>query len=661
MFKRVFVSLMLLSVVLGATGSGFAAHSVLARGETASRPPDYHEIARIGGDVFQVSESGGVACAAIGADFVVFDVSSASPAMLYRGDILPGTPSVRGLTVSGGYAYVLEDGMLDVIDVQTPSSPVLAAQSALSVTWDSVAQTLVSGDLYVLVYEEGGTPTITLVDISDPLHPLQKGTYQDTGESYDFDVAIGGNYVYAATFANKVLILDISDPAAPTRAAAYDTASPAVSVAVEGNYLYLNEGGSRLKILELTQPLAPNEVGTYSTGFDKVSVEGEKAYLFDFFSTPARMEVVDVSVPGSPVSEGSTNLPDSYASWFQGSVLYLADSTGLSRWDFNASPALTHGYIYRHVLPDARDMALRGDYLLVAGGLGYAGDAEPRGLWVVDVSSPSAPAQVASLPLADTVQNVSDLDVQGNLAAIAESRGVHLVDVTRPLTPTLLADFSASLFNGNPQVVISGTYLFAGDTDSTYVVDISSPMTPTGVVTFTDSNAWGTFALQGNFAYANSDTSGFRIFDISDPANPVLQGAAFLTPSGGGLAVAGDYAYLGNGSQGSFFAVQGCFFVVDVSSPSHPSLVDTISVPAEETRITRLEVASGRLYVYGESGAVYIYALDSPAAPAYLTALEAPVVDVLPDGNTLYVAKGSLGVSVLQDIPYRTYLPLTLR
>ncbi len=276
MFKRVFVSLMLLSVVLGATGSGFAAHSVLARGETASRPPDYHEIARIGGDVFQVSESGGVACAAIGADFVVFDVSSASPAMLYRGDILPGTPSVRGLTVSGGYAYVLEDGMLDVIDVQTPSSPVLAAQSALSVTWDSVAQTLVAGDLYVLVYEESGVPAITLVDISDPRHPFQQGTYEDTGESYDFDVAIGGNYVYAATFASKVLILDISDPAAPILAATYDTASPAVSVAVEGNYLYLNEGGSRLKILELTQPLAPSEVGTYSTGFDKVSVEGGK-------------------------------------------------------------------------------------------------------------------------------------------------------------------------------------------------------------------------------------------------------------------------------------------------------------------------------------------------------------------------------------------------
>ncbi|OAD21120.1 LVIVD repeat-containing protein, partial [Candidatus Thiomargarita nelsonii] len=64
------------------------------------------------------------------------------------------------------------------------------------------------------------------------------------GGNYD-DVAVAGNYAYAAT-GRGLAIVDISTPTAPTLAGSYDTSGSALGVAVDGNYAYVADGSSGL-------------------------------------------------------------------------------------------------------------------------------------------------------------------------------------------------------------------------------------------------------------------------------------------------------------------------------------------------------------------------------------------------------------------------------
>ena len=112
-------------------------------------------------------------------------------------------------------------------------------------------------------------------------------------------------------------------------------------------------------------------------------------------------------------------------------------------------------------------------------------------------------------------------------------------------------------------VAISGTYAYVGFGPRLIVLDVSEPATPTvrgrtepfpGLIP--------DVAVAGDYAYVANRSTGLRVVDISDPANPVEVGFCDTGFNAWGVAVAGDYAYVANSVAG--------LRVVDVSDPSNP-------------------------------------------------------------------------------------------
>ncbi len=118
-------------------------------------------------------------------------------------------------------------------------------------------------------------------------------------------------------------------------------------------------------------------------------------------------------------------------------------------------------------LTNAWDLAFKGDFALVADGIG--------GLAILDVSDPTTPVHLTSLP---TSGAAVDVDVAGDLAVVANgSAGVDIFDISDPTDPLLVSTFNTSGLAITLDA--TGDLVFVADWDDVEVIDVSDPAAPT--------------------------------------------------------------------------------------------------------------------------------------------------------------------------------------
>ncbi|MDB9541500.1 LVIVD repeat-containing protein, partial [Anabaenopsis arnoldii] len=128
-------------------------------------------------------------------------------------------------------------------------------------------------------YVADGNGGLQIIDISDPANPTRTGGYNTSGLAYGVQVV--GNYAYVAGYGTGLQIIDISNPATPTRTGVYDTSGSASDVQVVGNYAYVAGTYGRLQIIDISKPAKPTPTGGYYTsgGASDVQVVGNYAYV----------------------------------------------------------------------------------------------------------------------------------------------------------------------------------------------------------------------------------------------------------------------------------------------------------------------------------------------------------------------------------------------
>ncbi|HEX5133478.1 MAG TPA: FlgD immunoglobulin-like domain containing protein [Candidatus Krumholzibacteria bacterium] len=110
--------------------------------------------------------------------------------------------------------------------------------------------------------------------------------------------------------------------------------------------------------------------------------------------------------------------------------------------------------------------------------------------------------------------------------------GTNLYDISNRLSPSLLGSITDGTItyhhSGCPTE--DGQYLYLCDelatspTPDVTVWNITNPATPAKVKSFGDSNATvHNLYIIGDFAFVSYYSAGFRVYDVSDPLNPVLR------------------------------------------------------------------------------------------------------------------------------------------
>ena len=222
-------------------------------------------------------------------------------------------PSTYGLpgwathvAVSATHAFI-PGCALRVVDITDPSRPEVSAIVPMAGNGHNLC---LDGDFVVWVGSDGtggGSGMLTLVDVSEPAFPVVRGTAELT--DYPLDVAVSGSYAYGTGQWEDVIIVDISDPDAPTAVGIFDIPNVSCrSITIVGSTAYVGASSfvkAGMYILDLTNPIAPEIVGHLagSSYYKDIMIAGDRAYMIDSYDSS--VVVADISDPAAPVKVGN--------------------------------------------------------------------------------------------------------------------------------------------------------------------------------------------------------------------------------------------------------------------------------------------------------------------------------------------------------------------
>jgi hypothetical protein len=285
----------------------------------------------------------------------------------------------------------------------------------------------------------------------------------------------------------------------------------------------------------------------------------------------------------------------------------------------------------------AYDVVVSGNYAYLANHF--------DGLRIYDVSNPANPLNVGHTSIGGYADGVV---VAGNYAYLSgNSFGLRVIDVSDPANPVVAGHTNLTTDTFEGIAIVSNYVYLAYNYGGLYVCDVSNPTNPI-VVAHTNSNLPYTYGmavssnhayLVGNY-YQGSNTVHLRSFEVSNPSK--LAGVGSITNGVGieKIAVSGKYAYVAKGSDG--------FRVYDVSDSANPVDVGHTNYLGSASGLT----VAGNFALLTASSFLYMYDVSNPAKLAVVGSATAPgwgVVTV--SGDYVYVANGYDGLRVYLIVP----------
>jgi hypothetical protein len=239
----------------------------------------------------------------------IYDISTIASPQLVKTLTLTGTyiyPS--DVQVSGNFAYVRAYGSsaaaLQIIDISTPASASVTATVGADNSLGNFQTLTVAGNYAYLPNVSG---KLSIVDLTTRA-VVASITPDATFSLKSVAVSASGNTAYVAytkASTGGLLVLDISNKAAPTLSGSVTGLVYAQGVAVSGNYAYVANGQLGVKVIDVSTPTSPTEVGTVS-GVNgtatAILIEGTSAYVS---AGSQGIVVLDLSNPVLPVVTGN--------------------------------------------------------------------------------------------------------------------------------------------------------------------------------------------------------------------------------------------------------------------------------------------------------------------------------------------------------------------
>ena len=486
----------------------------------------------------------------------IWDVTT--PTSPYRLGFLARADHAFAVAVSGNYAFVADrDSGLRVISVADPGNPYQV--SRLDTPGDAVDVAVQGQYAYV-----ADSVSVRVVDISAPASPREVGHCDSTRAR---GIVVSGQYAYVA--GSGLQVVNVADPAHPYKMGFCPTPSTAVDVALAGSYAYVSDNSFGMIIVDITNPQAPTRVGSMLyIGDYNVKVSGTHAYVIGF-----TMDILDVADPRNPVVLGEFLGPDNIYGGVavSGDYAFVADGYKGIRVIDISDPAATREVARCDNIGGTMKVLVHGQYA-------YTGN-ETGGIRVLDVSNPQDPQLVGQCGILAPAERLA---LHDSLLCIAGQMPVPIVNVADPTRPfqvgvydnpgfaysVAVADswmYVADAWEGmqivsisdptNPvevgrlpgpalDVAVFGRYvLVAASGDGLRVEDVTNPQAPLEVGSCpTPSDAYSV-AVSWPYAYVACDSGGLRIVDISDPTNPREVGYHTRPGTAGNLAVQGSRVF----------------------------------------------------------------------------------------------------------------------
>ncbi len=519
-------------------------------------------------------------------DLMMFEISNpANPVWAGRFDSTGG--EVYAVTVQGDRAYVVapagdiaDDSLLKVYDLSDPLAPVLLGDTPVFMQGGIRPSAIaMDGDhAYVTGWSNLPASHMSVVDVSDPAAPFLTGIYLGLFKASDVTVSGGVAYVADATdYARQdrssgLVLLDVSNPSAPTLLSAYAPQSPPTveHIAVAGNTAFVLDFAEGVIAVDVADTMNPARVGLWRSPAHLGTQDG-LAVAEDFLfanDSWVGMTVLDVSDPRQPTLAAFHAFGPERGGFIGGLVVQdgiayaAAGKNGLQIVDVAdpTNPFMLGEFPLVPMIPPNPNPAVMRNGLAVADGVliirteyvDWVPVPGNPGIGVFDVSDPTNPL-LASLPVLSfgppKLWAISG-DGLGYGASSAANRGLTIVDLSDPYQALTLGEgLSPPILD----VAIEGTRLYVATAVSPHAELLVYDILPDGTVTLVGDSpeVIGIDAIDvvGGKAYLNTG-SDFIIYDLANLPLTPLAAYAFEGSNPGAIHAAPPYVYMGTPNHG---------------------------------------------------------------------------------------------------------------
>jgi hypothetical protein len=239
-------------------------------------------------------------------------------------------------------------------------------------------------------------------------------------------------------------------------------------------------------------------------------------------------------------------------------------------------------------------------------------------LWVIDVSSPTAPEPVASTEIPDEGEATNLAVSNGHVYVTSntyENAYLTVIDIGTPSAPVVVG--SATVEHATVGRIVSGLAVSGGFAYVTgydegfHVIDVGTPSEPVevGLLETPSSEGW-LVAVAGDHAFVAG--VGLRVIDIGTPSMPMEVGHVPPQGVGAGIAVSNDHAYVI--FEDPYGPVRYTLHVVDVARPTMPAQVGAhelaLASKTEPFSRTHLGVTVAGGFVHVAAGEAGLYSFE---------------------------------------------------
>lgn len=290
---------------------------------------------------------------------------------------------------------------------------------------------------------------------------------------------------------------------------------------LDGTTLYVGEGHS-VVVYDVTNPAQPARIKRIvtSTVVNALDKEGSRLYIAE----NAGLTIVDLANPHTPTIIGRYATPSWAGALFvTGTLVYL----GFGDWQPGSVHILDVTTPSAPVVLSTIPVISFVTDIAVSAGIAAISYAESlaftNGMLIVNVANPTAPVQLHDRRITPYAENVQ---IVNNRAYLQTSAGVDILDMTTPAKPTLIGQIIADGGAGGMLVIDNTLYLRErrGPTNFLYKIDVSNPARPQIRTTTPIGFSVGALTAAGDtvYAFAAGNIDGVQILDMrSDPATVI--------------------------------------------------------------------------------------------------------------------------------------------
>lgn len=537
---------------------------------------------------------------------------------------------VDRLTRRGNYLYVSNPSVgVGLVDISNRTAPTIKN----SISAAGTQQFIPYNDTYGLI--ANGTTGLSVINTSDPNNLTLVTTLNTPGNAKS--IALLGTSALVADDGNGLVIVSMTDPTNPTIVQTVSL-SQTLDVVTQGSYAYVVSGTSGLIILDVSNPAAPVTKGSFNDGStivnaDAVAITGNRIYMQD--SSTHIFYEIDITNPNAPTLVQKFYLGSNATGvCTDGARVYTTTGAdGLHMWEIDATaPA-------KLVSSTANGTNVIGDCVVVDEYVYTADAANKIGLFYIASANTNAPV-LSFQSFGQSFDLVSDS--QNTYLAMGSQALILNENTTTPVAPTSAAQITAGNWISGVAINSASTKLFLADgTAGLKIYDITTKTAPV-LLGSTSFNQALKIALNGGetHAFLAASTLGLKVIDVTNPATPTAVGVLALTGTATDIEVVGSTAYV---------AVDCGLRIVDISTPASPTLLGSYNSGATCANAA-LSISGNTGYLIAEGMGLKVLDVTVPGTISELGSrsnVGRSHLDVRANGNQLFIAGAEKGLMIL--------------